>query len=101
MDLQPRSVMTHLRQSAERHPITTSARPVSVFPPLKVWIASGDAMEDQSHTLGGNKKSTMRAVRDRAPGMIRAIEECLPRTTRQRCLAHRVLRSKVPEYLLV
>jgi putative transposase len=31
--------------------------------------------------------------------MIRAIEECLPRTARQRCLAHKVrnLQSKVPE----
>jgi len=33
--------------------------------------------------------------------MIRAIEECLPRTARQRCLAHKVrnLQSKVPEDL--
>ena len=38
---------------------------------------------------------------DGAPGMIRAIEECLPRTARQRCLAHKVrnLQSKVPEDL--
>ena len=36
---------------------------------------------------------------DGAPGMIRAIEECLPRSLRQRCLAHKMrnLQSKVPE----
>ena len=36
---------------------------------------------------------------DGAPGMIRAIEECLPRSMRQRCLAHKMrnLQSKVPE----
>ena len=36
---------------------------------------------------------------DGAPGIIRAIEECLPRSTRQRCLAHKIrnLQSKVPE----
>ena len=36
-------------------------------------------------------------VCDGAPDMIRAIEECLPRTARQRCLAHKVrnLQSKV------
>jgi hypothetical protein len=34
-----------------------------------------------------------------APGVIRAIEECLPRSLRQRCLAHKMrnLQSKVPE----
>ena len=38
-------------------------------------------------------------VSDGAPGMIRAIEECLPRSLRQRCLAHKMrnLQSKVPE----
>ena len=36
---------------------------------------------------------------DGAPGMIRAIEECLPRSLGQRCLAHKMrnLQSKVPE----
>ncbi|HEX3410185.1 MAG TPA: transposase [Stellaceae bacterium] len=29
-------------------------------------------------------------VSDGAPGMIRAIEECLPRSLRQRCLAHKM-----------
>ena len=38
---------------------------------------------------------------DGAPGIIRAIEECLPRSVRQRCLAHKMrnLQSKVPEDL--
>jgi transposase-like protein len=36
---------------------------------------------------------------DGAPGMIRAIEECFPRSVRQRCLAHKMrnLQGKVPE----
>ena len=36
---------------------------------------------------------------DGAPGLIRAVEECFPRSHRQRCLAHRLrnLQSKVPE----
>jgi transposase-like protein len=38
-------------------------------------------------------------VSDGAPGVIRAIEECFPRSSRQRCLAHKMrnLQSKVPE----
>ena len=38
-------------------------------------------------------------VSDGAPGIIRAIEECLPRSIRQRCLAHKMrnLQSKAPE----
>ena len=37
-------------------------------------------------------------VSDGAPGVIRAIEECFPRSARQRCLAHRMrnLAVKVP-----
>jgi transposase-like protein len=36
---------------------------------------------------------------DGAPGLIRAVEEVLPRSLRQRCLAHKIrnLQSKVPE----
>ena len=36
---------------------------------------------------------------DGAPGLIRAVEECFPRTERGRCLAHRMrnLQSKVPD----
>jgi transposase-like protein len=38
-------------------------------------------------------------VTDGAPGLIRAVEECFPRSARQRCLAHRMrnLQGKVPE----
>lgn len=38
-------------------------------------------------------------ITDGAPGLIRAVEECFPRSYRQRCLAHRLrnLQSKVPE----
>ena len=40
-------------------------------------------------------------VTDGAPGLIRAVEECFPRSHRQRCLAHRMrnLEAKVPEHL--
>lgn len=39
-------------------------------------------------------------VTDGAPGLIRAVEECFPRSHRQRCLAHRMrnLEGKVPEH---
>jgi hypothetical protein len=45
------------------------------------------------HFLG-----VMLVVSDGAPGVIRAIEECFPRSARQRCLAHRMrnLAVKVP-----
>lgn len=38
------------------------------------------------------------AATDGAPGLIRAVEECLPRALRQRCLAHKMrnLEAKVP-----
>jgi transposase-like protein len=41
------------------------------------------------------------AVSDGAPGIIKAIETCFPRSERQRCLAHRMrnLAAKVPEDL--
>jgi transposase-like protein len=40
-------------------------------------------------------------ITDGAPGLIRAVEECFPRSRRQRCLAHRMrnLQSKVPDHL--
>lgn len=40
-------------------------------------------------------------VSDGAPGLVRAIEECFPRSVRQRCLVHKLrnLQSKVPEDL--
>jgi transposase-like protein len=38
-------------------------------------------------------------VTDGAPGLIRAVEECFPRSLRQRCLAHRMrnILAKLPE----
>jgi len=38
-------------------------------------------------------------VTDGAPGLIRAVEEVLPRSLRQRCLAHQLrnLEAKVPQ----
>lgn len=43
----------------------------------------------------------MLVVTDGAPGLIRAVEEVLPRSLRQRCLAHRIrnLQNKVPAEL--
>ena len=40
-------------------------------------------------------------VSDGAPGLIRAIEECFPRSARQRCLVHKMrnLQCKVPEHI--
>ena len=40
-------------------------------------------------------------ITDGAAGLIRAVEECFPRSYRQRCLAHRMrnLQAKVPEHL--
>jgi putative transposase len=40
-------------------------------------------------------------VTDGAPGLVRAVEECFPRSHRQRCLAHlmRNLEAKVPAHL--
>ena len=40
-------------------------------------------------------------VSDGAPGIIKAVETCFPRSARQRCLAHRMrnLAAKVPEDL--
>lgn len=40
----------------------------------------------------------MLVVTDGAPGLIRAVEECLPRALRQRCVAHKTrnLETKVP-----
>jgi putative transposase len=61
---------------------------------------------DHNYVNWGSKQPRRRGlpdpllvVSDGAPGMIRAIEECLPRSLRQRCLAHKMrnLQSKVPE----
>jgi putative transposase len=79
----------------------------------------GIAMDGTKHLLGlqpGTKEDTaccadfirdlkargladpLLAATDGAPGLIRAVEECLPRSLRQRCLAHKLrnLEAKVP-----
>ena len=64
----------------------------------------GGSKED-TETCGHSSRTCARGlgdplpvVSDGAPGVIRAIEECFPRSARQRCLAHRMrnLAVKVP-----
>jgi transposase-like protein len=84
---------------------------------LAAWAILADGKKALLHLAPGTKEDTasckeffqdlrrrglpdpLLAVSDGAPGLIRAIEECLPRTVRQRCLAHKMrnLQSKVPE----
>jgi transposase-like protein len=83
---------------------------------IAAWGISEDGRKVLLHLMAGSKEDTetvraffqdMRArglgdpllvVSDGAPGVIRAIEECFPRSVRQRCLAHRMrnLAVKVP-----
>ncbi len=83
---------------------------------LAAWGIGEDGRKVLLHLMAGSKEDTetvraffqdMRArglgdpllvVSDGAPGIIRAIEECFPRSARQRCLAHRMrnLAVKVP-----
>jgi putative transposase len=84
---------------------------------LAAWGILADGKKALLHLAPGTKEDTascreffqdmrrrglpdpLLAVSDGAPGVIRAIEECFPRSARQRCLAHksRNLQSKVPE----
>jgi putative transposase len=84
---------------------------------LAAWGILADGKKALLHLAPGTKEDTasckeffrdmrrrglpdpLLAASDGAPGMIRAIEECLPRSIRQRCLAHKMrnLQSKVPE----
>ena len=86
---------------------------------LAPWGILADGKKALLHLAPGTKKDTasckefpqdmrrrglldpLLVASDGAPGMIRAIEECLPRSFRQRCLAHKIrnLQSKVPEDL--
>src|SRR5947199_8592637 len=85
---------------------------------MAAWGIGEDGRKVLLHLMAGSKEDTetvraffqeMRArglgdpllvVSDGAPGIIRAIEECFPRSARQRCLAHmRNLASKLPEDL--
>ena len=84
---------------------------------LAAWGILADGKKALLHLAPGSKEDTascreffqdlrrrglpdpLLVVSDGAPGMIRAIEECFPRSMRQRCLAHKMrnLQSKVPE----
>ncbi|MBV8571569.1 MAG: IS256 family transposase [Acidobacteriaceae bacterium] len=84
---------------------------------LAAWGILADGKKALLHLSPGSKEDTascreffqdlrrrglpdpLLVVSDGAPGMIRAIEECFPRSMRQRCLAHKMrnLQSKVPE----
>src|SRR6478752_1334654 len=75
---------------------------------MAAWGIGEDGRKVLLHLMAGSKEDTetvraffqdMRArglgnplivVSDGAPGIIRAIEECFPRSARQRCLAHRM-----------
>lgn len=83
---------------------------------IAAWGIGEDGRKVLLHLMAGSKEDTetvraffqdMRSrglgdpllvVSDGAPGIIRAIEECFPRSARQRCLAHRMrnLAVKVP-----
>jgi transposase-like protein len=84
---------------------------------LAAWGILADGKKALLHMAPGTKEDTasckeffqdlrrrglpdpLLVVSDGAPGVIRAIEECFPRSARQRCLAHKMrnLQSKVPE----
>ena len=84
---------------------------------LAAWGILADGKKALLHLAPGTKEDTasckeflqdmrrrglldpLLVASDGASGMIRAIEECLPRSVRQRCLAHKMrnLQSKVPE----
>ncbi len=86
---------------------------------LAVWGILADGKKALLHLAPGTKEDTasckeffqdlrrrglpdpLLVVSDGAPGVIRAIEECFPRSARQRCLAHKMrnLQSKMPEYV--
>jgi len=84
---------------------------------LAAWGVLADGKRVLLHLAPGTKEDTasckeffqdmrrrglpdpLLAVSDGAPGIIRAIEECFPRSARQRCLVHKMrnLQSKTPE----
>jgi transposase-like protein len=86
-------------------------------PALAAWGVLTDGSKVLLHLAPGTKDDTascreffqdlrrrglpdpMLVVSDGAPGLICAIDECFPRSLRQRCLAHKLrnLQSKVPE----
>jgi putative transposase len=84
---------------------------------LAAWAILADGKKALLHLAPGTKEDTasckeffqdlrrrglpdpLLVASDGAPGIIRAIEECFPRSVRQRCLVHKTrnLQSKVPE----
>jgi putative transposase len=84
---------------------------------LAAWGILADGKKALLHLAPGTKEDTasckeflqdmrrrglpdpLLVASDGAPGVIRAIEQCLPRSLRQRCLAHKMrnLQSKVPD----
>ena len=84
---------------------------------LAAWGALADGKRTLLHLAPGTKEDTasckeffqdmrrrglpdpLLVTSDGAPGIIRAIEECFPRSVRQRCLVHKMrnLQSKTPE----
>jgi len=84
---------------------------------LAAWGTLADGKRVLLHLAPGTKEDTascreffqdmrrrglpdpLLVVSDGAPGMLRAIEECFPRSVRQRCLVHKMrnLQSKAPE----
>ena len=88
-------------------------------PVLAAWGHSASGGKVLLHLMAGSKEDAetvsaffqdMRSrglgdpllvVSDGAPGIIKAVESCFPRSARQRCLAHRMrnLAAKVPEDL--
>jgi transposase-like protein len=84
---------------------------------LCAWGITDEGQKVLLHLLPGTKEDTASCraffedlkgrgladphlgITDGAPGLIRAFEECFPRSNRQRCLAHRMrnLQGKVPE----
>ena len=88
-------------------------------PVLAAWGFTFDGRKVLLHLMAGSKEDAetvsaffqdmrerglgdpLLVVSDGAPGIIKAIELCFPRSARQRCLAHRMrnLAAKVPEDL--
>jgi len=86
---------------------------------LAAWGILADGKKALLHLAPGTKEDTasckeffqdmrrrglpdpLLVASDGAPGVIRAIEECFPRSARQRCLVHKMrnLQSKVPDDL--
>jgi transposase-like protein len=84
---------------------------------LAAWGVLADGHKVLLHLAPGSKEDTasyreffqdlrrrglpdpLLVVSDGAPGLIRTIEECFPRSVRQRCLAHKLrnLQSRMPE----